>query len=411
MNPDWLQWPQTRKLVAAFAKKDAPLRFVGGAVRDALLGKPVQDVDAATPLPPEAVIALLDKARIKTVPTGIAHGTVTAIIDGKPFEITTLRRDTACDGRHAEVAFTGDWQEDAARRDFTMNALYLSPQGEFFDYFAGGEDAQAGQVRFIGDPAGRIAEDFLRILRFFRFHAWYGKGEADAAALDACAAAAEGMDTLSGERIQAELLKLLAAPSPSHSLQLMQQRQLLQHMLGFELRDCDMFTRFEAIEALTGIVLPAAIKLAGFLFAIGAHMTREEVLEIMSQRLRLSTQMLRDLQIFARHHKTIHPALKEAAQKRALRHLGKQHFIWLAVINWAAGKDSIDAGHPYIDMLTLAEQWQPPEFPVNGRDLIRLGMKPGEEMGALLRELEDEWEDSDYTLTREALLRMVKGGL
>ena len=177
----WLHWPQTKRLVAAFAPYPQTLRFVGGAVRDSLLGREVKDVDAATTLLPEAVMALLEKAKIAAIPTGIDHGTVTAVIDGKHFEITTLRKDLACDGRHADVAFTDNWRDDAQRRDFTMNAMYLSPEGELFDYFDGETDARAGKVRFIGDAGARIAEDYLRILRFFRFFAHYGVGAPDGA--------------------------------------------------------------------------------------------------------------------------------------------------------------------------------------------------------------------------------------
>ena len=202
MSPAWLEWPETQSLVRAFAAKNTELRFVGGAVRDALAGRATSDVDVATPALPEAVMELLAAANIQAIPTGIKHGTVTAVLDKKHFEITTLRKDVSTDGRHAEVAYTDDWKADAARRDFTMNALYLSPAGELFDYFEGEKDAMAGRVRFIGGADARIKEDYLRILRFFRFYAWMGKGEADADALAACAANAPKIATLSGERIR-----------------------------------------------------------------------------------------------------------------------------------------------------------------------------------------------------------------
>src|SRR5579872_7361897 len=209
LSPPWLKWPETQALIKAFADAKAPIRFVGGCVRDALLGRAVQDVDVATPLRPEATMALLQKAGIKAIPTGIDHGTATAVIHGKHFEITTLRKDVSTDGRHATVAYTDDWKEDAARRDFTINALYLSPDGELFDYFNGARDAKEGHVRFIGNAGERIREDYLRILRFFRFYAWYGKTEPDKEALTACTEAANNIGTLSGERVQQEMLKLL----------------------------------------------------------------------------------------------------------------------------------------------------------------------------------------------------------
>jgi poly(A) polymerase len=187
-DASWRHWPETQKLVTAFSSYPHAVRFVGGAVRDTLLDRLVQDIDVATTLLPEATMSVLQQAGIHVVPTGIQHGTVTAVIDGRHFEITTLRKDVACDGRHAEVAFTDNWQEDASRRDFTMNAMYMSTEGELFDYFSGQEDAKAGRVRFIGDANTRISEDYLRILRFFRFYAHYGREAPNYEALVACAA-------------------------------------------------------------------------------------------------------------------------------------------------------------------------------------------------------------------------------
>ena len=207
--------PVTRAVVKALTADGADVRFVGGCVRDALLGRESADIDIGTPDPPERVMGLLEGAGIetRTVPRGIAHGTVTAIAGGNRYEITTLRRDERTDGRHAEVAFTDDWEQDAARRDFTINAMSVTPDGVLHDYFGGQEDLEAGRVRFVGDPATRIAEDHLRLLRFFRFFAWYGKGEPDEEALDACRAEAHRIQTLSGERVQAEMLKMLKAPT------------------------------------------------------------------------------------------------------------------------------------------------------------------------------------------------------
>lgn len=197
-------------------------RIVGGAVRDALAGLAVHDIDLATPDPPAAVIAALRAAGLKAVPTGLAHGTVTAVVGHRGFEITTLRRDVQTDGRHAVVAFTDDWQADAARRDFTINAMSMSPDGTLFDYFGGAEDLRAGVVRFVGDPAQRLAEDYLRLLRFFRFFARYARGPADPAALAAIAAAVPGLARLSAERVWSELKRILAAPAPEAAVALMQ---------------------------------------------------------------------------------------------------------------------------------------------------------------------------------------------
>jgi poly(A) polymerase len=225
----WLNDAKTRTLLAAFG--DVPLRFVGGCVRDAVMGRNVGDIDCATPAKPEEVVALLEAADIKAVPTGLAHGTITAVIDSKPFEITTLRKDVACDGRHAEVEYTDDWQQDALRRDFTMNALYCDAHGEVFDYTDGVDAARAGRIQFIGDAEARIREDGLRILRFFRFFATHGLGAPDTTALKACAAHKAMLADLSGERIQQEMLKLCAAESPYAALEAMQQGDVLAALL------------------------------------------------------------------------------------------------------------------------------------------------------------------------------------
>ncbi len=218
----WRHSDGLQAVLAALSDRDQHPRVVGGAVRDSLFGLPVADVDLATPLLPDVVIRRLESAGIKAVPTGLDHGTITAVAHGQNFEITTLRRDVATDGRRAVVAFSTDWREDAARRDFTINALYADPvSGEIFDYFGGLDDLKAGIVRFIGDADTRIAEDHLRILRFFRFHARFGKGVADSVAIAACAKAAKSLMALSRERILDELSKLLALPDPLASVSLM----------------------------------------------------------------------------------------------------------------------------------------------------------------------------------------------
>ena len=222
-NAPWMHWSALRAVVTALTDGDVAPRIVGGAVRDTLLGLDVSDIDLATPLLPNDVIRRLEHAGIKAIPTGIDHGTITAVSQGRTFEITTLRRDVSTDGRRATVAFSDDWQEDAARRDFTINALYADPaSGEIYDYFGGLADLEKRQVRFIGDADSRIAEDHLRILRFFRFHARFGQSPPDPDALAACAKAASSLKSLSRERIADEVMKLLALPSPLESAQLMQ---------------------------------------------------------------------------------------------------------------------------------------------------------------------------------------------
>jgi poly(A) polymerase len=397
LSPPWLEWPETKQLIAALPD----IRFVGGAVRDALLGKPVQDVDAALARLPEATLTALKKADIKAIPTGIEHGTVTAVIGKKHFEITTLRKDISTDGRHAKVAYTDDWQQDAARRDFTINALYLSPQGELFDYFGGAQDARRGHVRFIGEAKERIAEDYLRILRFFRFYAWYGKTEPDGQALMACAAAASDMKTLSGERVQQEMLKLLAAPNCHLTIDLMHEHGLLPHLFGFAIRDTGMLARFDALPTA-----PPFLKLMGFILI--SDIPADAALDKICERLRLSNTMSDSLRQAFLHYDEINADLPEAAQKKLLRRLGAENFCHAVLVQWARGSDLIGKDHPYVSMLKLAETWQPPEFPVTGDDLIALGITPGKEMGSLLKRLEEKWEASHYTLTKEKLLMDVK---
>ncbi|MEE2979967.1 MAG: CCA tRNA nucleotidyltransferase, partial [Pseudomonadota bacterium] len=231
--PPWMTAPETRSVLDALGAEGAVVRLVGGAVRDAVIGRPHggTDIDIATPDTPETVIRLLEAAGLRAVPTGLKHGTVTAVAGRQPFEITTLRRDLETDGRHATVAFTDDWAADAARRDFTMNALYCDPGGTLYDPVGGIADIKAGRVRFIGDGRTRIDEDALRILRFFRFHAHYGATTADGDALDACRAKAAAVAALSGERIGPEMLKLLAAANPIEALTLMIESGVMAHLL------------------------------------------------------------------------------------------------------------------------------------------------------------------------------------
>src|SRR3954465_1148874 len=223
----WMTAPETIQVMTALGEA----RFVGGAVRNALLGVPMVDIDIAVPMPPEEAMARLKAKGIKVVETGLEHGTVTAVAGTHAFEVTSLRKDVETDGRHAVVSFTDDWAEDAARRDFTINALYAAAGGEIFDYATGGEDLIAGRVRFVGDARTRIAEDYLRVLRLFRFHAWYGKGDLDGEALRAAAEAKARLKNLSGERIAKELLRLLEAGNPSPVLRVMAATGILSVLL------------------------------------------------------------------------------------------------------------------------------------------------------------------------------------
>ena len=395
ITPAWLTWDETKALVDAFSAGE--IRFVGGAVRDALLGKSVQDVDVATVLRPEEVIVTLERAGIRAIPTGVAHGTVTALIGEKHFEITTLRTDVATDGRHAEVAFTDSWQEDAARRDFTMNAMYLTAEGELFDYFGGQEDAVSGRVRFIGKASARIAEDYLRILRFFRFYAHYGVSAPDEAAVAACADAAEEIGRLSGERVQAEFVKLLAAKVASKTLTLMQSYGILAATLSVEV-DVSLFTKLETIEAFSHLRMPAEMKLAGLVW------TAPQMLDELSMRLKLSGKTERILRLLLRNTMSVPFDMAQREQKKMLRILGAEVFVLLVLYSWAAGPIAVNAQATYVSMLALAREWVVPVFPVTGDDLVAQGFKQGKALGEVLRKLEALWEASDYTLLKPALL-------
>lgn len=406
LSPPWLAWPQTQALVAAFASAPGALRFVGGAVRDALLGVEAKDVDAATSLKPEAVMELLADAGIQAIPTGLAHGTVTALVAGKPFEITTLRRDAACDGRHAQVEFTDNWQEDSARRDFTMNALYLSPEGELFDFWGGAEDARAGRVRFIGDATARVEEDYLRILRFYRFFAHYGKAEPDAAAQAACLAGAAGLSGISGERVQAELMKLMAAPKPSGVLLMMEGAGVMEAALGMSCRASLMMGRLEEIEALAGDVLAPEERFATLLLSM--PVAWEEAVKLLFKRLRLSARVEKAWRAWLPYAMQLERNFTVAEQKHLLRLLGAGHYTAMVMLAWARSEDDIAARSPYMKMLKLAREWQAPLFPVSGNDLLGAGIPPGRLMGEVLRQLQDAWERSDYQMTRDELLERAK---
>ena len=390
----WLDAPASRKVVTALEADGRPARFVGGCVRDALLGLPAADeLDLATPERPERVIALLEAADLPAIPTGLAHGTVTTIADRCRFEITTLRRDVACDGRHAEVAFTDDFKVDAARRDFTLNAMSCDRAGRLYDYFGGRADLAAGRVRFVGDAAARIREDYLRILRFFRFFARYGGEPADAEALAACRAAAPELGRLSGERIQTEMLKLLKAPNPLPALRLMAETRVLAEVafgpvaLG---RLADLIALAPNSDAL--------VRLAALLRPPTAA---PEAAERVAERWRLSNRDAERLLALTRE-----PLLRldaaPAEWRRDLHRLGKQRFVDLARL--AAAEAGGSAGAALADALAEARDWQPRRLPVGGDDLMALGVAPGPPLGALLAALEAWWVARDFAPDRAACL-------
>lgn len=377
---DWLTAPATRAVMAALAAAGGSdcARFVGGCVRNALIGAPIDDIDIATTLTPDVVVAALKAAGLRSVPTGIEHGTVTAISEHQPFEITSLRRDVSTDGRRATVAFTTDWSEDAGRRDFRLNALYADADGDILDPTGHGfDDAMAGRIVFVGEPEGRIREDYLRILRFYRFYAWYGRGAPDAAAVTACAALAEGVEQLSAERVSKELLKLLAAPDPRPAVRLMD----AAGVLGRVLRQPADLMLFEAMVDLSG---DAVLRLSALLPADPAR-----VAEI-ARALRLSNAQ-RDRLVEAVSGETT-TRLTDAQARALIYRDGRQAFEDRVMRAWATGGDPDGARR----LLALARGWARPSMPVGGRDLARLGLKPGPETGRVLKAFEDGWVADDF---------------
>jgi len=390
----WLGAPASRKVLAALEAGGRPARFVGGCVRDGLLGLPDAggELDLATPEPPERVIGLLEAAGLPAIPTGLAHGTVTTIADGRRFEITTLRRDVACDGRHAEVAFTDDFRVDAARRDFTINAMSCDGAGRLYDYFGGRGDLAAGRVRFVGDAAARIGEDYLRILRFFRFFARYGREPADAEALAACRAAAPELRRLAGERIQAEMLKLLKAPDPLPALRLMAASGVLGEVAFGPValaRLADLLAIAPASDAL--------IRLAALLRPPPAA---PDAAERVAERWRLANRDAERLLALTREPL---PRLRAApaARRRDLHRLGGERYADLARI---AAADAGRPGAALADALAAAAAWRPQRLPVGGDDLLALGVPAGPRLGALLAALEVWWVERDFAPDRAACL-------
>jgi poly(A) polymerase len=369
----WRERQGMARMLDALGADERLTRYVGGAIRDDLLGIEVNDVDLATRIPPDEVMDRLRKARIKAVPTGIDHGTVTAVSGGHPYEVTTLRRDVTTDGRRATVAFTDDWREDAARRDFTINALSADPlTGEIFDYFGGLDDIERRRVRFIGDPLQRIAEDHLRILRFFRFHARFGAGEPGAEAVDACATRANDLMALSRERIADELLKLLGLPDPAPTVALMLERGILAPVLPEIIPDAaQQLAALISAERESGVEPDSIRRLAALLPRDPA------VAHDIAARLRLSNKAKKRLVCAA----TL--GLGETPRTLAYR-LGVE----------AALDRLLLAGD--VASARLVTAWTPPRLPISGGALIARGVPKGPEVARLLRRIEDRWVAEDF---------------
>ena len=398
----WMTAPETRKLMAALTEG----RFVGGAVRNALSGWPVSDIDIAVPMPPEETLRRLEVAGIKAVPTGIEHGTITAIVNGHPFEVTSLRHDVETDGRRAVVEFTDDWEADAARRDFTMNALYASSEGEIFDYHSGVEDLIAGRVRFVGDAAMRIREDYLRILRLFRFHAWYGKGDMGPEALRAAADAKAGLAQLSGERIAKEMLRLLECQNPVPALRMMAASGVLSELLPYALQ-LSRLEHLVLIEAENKFAPDPLLRLAALLPDDGS------VAIALSERLKLSGAERARLEGLTGSKEKIPAYLSAADVRHLLYRMGAPRFRDRVLLSWAGGPRGASQMQ-WRMLLSIADGWERPRFPITGRDAMAAGVPEGPEVGRILEALETWWLAEDFipdeTQLREKMKSLIETG-
>ncbi len=383
---EWQQREGMAPLLRALGAAKGETRFVGGCVRDTLLGLDVSDVDLATRLAPEEVMRRLKRAHIKAIPTGIAHGTVTAVPRGGPVEVTTLRRDVSTDGRRATIAYTDDWREDAARRDFTINALSADPETlTVYDYFGGEEDLAQRRVRFIGDPLTRIAEDHLRILRFFRFHARFGRGDPDAAALETCAARANDLMALSRERIADELLKLLALSAPDSTVQLMVERGILRPVLPENGPDgVERLARLVESETAAGLEAQPIRRLAALLPA------DPDIAAAVAARLRLSRKAAKRLVSAAERD----PGDRSDPRALAYRIGADQAADRLLLLD---GGDRLP-----VEEIGRLSRWSRPRFPLTGGDLIAMGLEPGPIVARTLQAIEREWIESGFPAEDEA---------
>ncbi|MEZ5876725.1 MAG: CCA tRNA nucleotidyltransferase [Tepidamorphaceae bacterium] len=387
-----------RSVMRAFNTTDVETRIVGGAVRNALAGRAGSDVDCATTATPEAVMKMASDAGMHAIATGIDHGTVTVVIDGKPVELTTLRTDVETHGRHATVAFGTDWDADAARRDFTVNALYLDADGAVHDPVGGADDIAARRIRFIGSAPARIAEDYLRILRFFRFLASF-EAEPDADALSAIVSARQGLRQLSAERVRKELLVLLGAVNPVPALGLMQSHGVLTDILA-SVPDVPRLERFLVLEAALGDAAGPVLRLA----VLAMHVSGDA--ERLQDALRLSNAETARIGAAFDGWWHLKPEAGEGALKEAIYRLGPETFADRMKIAWTQTRQ-VEPDKDWLAAIALAQVWEAPVFPLSGKDLIAVGAKPGPDLGKALAHLETRWIESGFTLSREDLLAGV----
>jgi poly(A) polymerase len=382
----WLKAPSLQRVFAVIAEAGGEARVAGGAVRNALLKEKVTEVDIATTLSPQRVMGVCKAAGLSVHPTGIDHGTVTVVSDHHPYEVTTLRHDVETDGRRAKVKFTDDWQADAMRRDFTMNAMYCDARGKIYDFTDGYRDISRKRIIFVGSPSKRIEEDYLRILRFFRFHARYGKGAPDKAGLAACVRHRRGLDGLSAERVRQEMFKLMVAPGAVPTLKLMAKHGILDHLLQYT-EDWRVISRLPPDPVLRLSVLASDPR---------AMQGKWRLSNNDGKRIEAITAMMAPS-----------PSLRPREQRIILYQMGSEAWRDLVHVAWARSKAPMD-DVAWKRLLRLPDRWSVPSLPVSGRDLIDIGMKPGPDMGTALRRMEDWWVASDFKPDRMELLERLR---
>jgi poly(A) polymerase len=388
LDADWLKNGALARLLTLLDRDGEEARVVGGAIRNELLHEPQGDIDIATTARPEEVIRRAEAAGFKAVPTGIAHGTITVVADGRPHEVTTLRQDVETDGRHAKVVFGRDWRRDAERRDFTMNALSATRDGTVHDYVGGLDDLAEGHVRFIGEPRARIAEDYLRILRFFRFHAAYGRGGLDPAGVAACIAERGGVERLSRERVRMELLKLLPARHAVPALAVMAEIGLLGSLLGgvAQLASLSNMSKLEAALALR----PDPMRRLG---ALALYVTEDA--ERLRERLRLANAEHERLDAMADAWWHVSAELDERARRALLYRLDPERFVDRVMLAWSRSPAGV-ADAAWRALAQLPGQWTAPAFPLKAADFIARGVPKGPALGEALRAAEQAWIAANF---------------
>lgn len=407
----WMAAPETQRLMAAFKAAGAEARFIGGCVRDAILKRPVRDIDIATPEEPQRVMELLDAAEIHVIPTGIAHGTVTAVIEAMHFEITTLRIDVETDGRRARVAFTDDWTQDAARRDLTINTMSCDLDGNVYDPYDGLEDLSKGYIRFVGDAETRITEDVLRLLRFFRFLAEYGRYPINGEALLACRKLAPKLPTLSGERVRGELFRILTAPNPAETINKMRGEKVLPYVLP----EAGDVGRLRMVQWL----VDRAIKLDSLevdpvrrLAALLKPGLPPQDINALADRLKFSNVERKHLIGMCAAAPVIATDMGEHALHLACHAVGGSMVVDRALLAWG-GELAIEARLPqerteaWLHIIETARDWQPRHFPLRGRDVLERGVNYGPTIGELLNRVEAWWRDEGFRPERDACLNKL----